>query len=74
MKSAFRDEYVAMLKKYGVEYDPRYIFKTGDEWFPEYAAPDGALSGSELGSTNMSRLRRFRSSFPSFPSVKKFSV
>jgi hypothetical protein len=31
MKSAFRDEYVAMLKKYGVEYDPRYIFKTGDE-------------------------------------------
>jgi hypothetical protein len=27
---------------FGVEYDPRYLFKTGEEWIPEYTAPDGA--------------------------------
>jgi putative transposase len=30
-KQSFRDEYIAILKKFGVDYDPRYIFKTGDE-------------------------------------------
>lgn len=30
MKS-FREEYVELLEKFGVDYDPRYIFKTGDE-------------------------------------------
>ncbi len=28
---SFREEYVSMLEKFGVEYDPRYIFKTGEE-------------------------------------------
>ena len=28
---SFRDEYVALLEKFGVEYDPRYIFKAGVE-------------------------------------------
>ena len=30
-KKSFREEYVALLEKFGVEYDPRYIFKTGAE-------------------------------------------
>ncbi len=30
-KKSFREEYVAMLEKFGVEYDPRYIFKPLDE-------------------------------------------
>ena len=29
-KKSFREEYVALLEKFGVEYDPRYIFKTGE--------------------------------------------
>jgi len=28
---SFREEYVSMLEKFGVEYDPRYLFKTGEE-------------------------------------------
>jgi REP-associated tyrosine transposase len=30
-KKSFREEYVALLEKFGVEYDPRYIFKTSEE-------------------------------------------
>ena len=30
-KKSFREEYVDSLEKFGVEYDGRYIFKTGDE-------------------------------------------
>lgn len=30
-RTTFRDEYIAFLKKFGVEYDPRYIFKTDNE-------------------------------------------
>jgi hypothetical protein len=30
-KKPFRDEYIALLEKFGVEYDPRYIFKSGGE-------------------------------------------
>ena len=30
-KKSFREEYVELLEKFNVEYDPRYIFKTGDE-------------------------------------------
>jgi putative transposase len=30
-KRSFRDEYIALLEKFGVEYDPRYIFKSIDE-------------------------------------------
>jgi len=30
-KKSFREEYVMLLEKFGVEYDPRYIFKTGEE-------------------------------------------
>jgi len=30
-KKSFRDEYMNLLKKFDVEYDPRYIFKMGDE-------------------------------------------
>ena len=30
-KKSFREEYLEMLEKFGVEYDPRYVFKTGDE-------------------------------------------
>jgi putative transposase len=30
-KKSFRDEYVELLEKFGVEYDRRYIFKTGEE-------------------------------------------
>jgi putative transposase len=30
-KKSFRKEYVALLEKFGVDYDPRYIFKTGEE-------------------------------------------
>jgi hypothetical protein len=30
-KKSFRDEYLALLEKFGVEYDTRYIFKTGEE-------------------------------------------
>ena len=27
-KKSFRDEYTALLQKFGVEYDPRYLFKS----------------------------------------------
>ncbi len=30
-KKSFREEYTALLEKFGVEYDTRYIFKFGDE-------------------------------------------
>jgi len=30
-KKSFREEYVGFLEKFGVEYDPRYIFKPLDE-------------------------------------------
>jgi putative transposase len=30
-KKSFREEYVALLEKFGVEYDQRYIFKTAEE-------------------------------------------
>jgi len=30
-KNSFREEYVAFLEKFGVEYDPRYLFKTGTD-------------------------------------------
>jgi REP element-mobilizing transposase RayT len=30
-KKSFRDEYVALLEKFGVEYNPRYIFKFAEE-------------------------------------------
>jgi REP element-mobilizing transposase RayT len=30
-KKSFREEYVSLLEKFGVEYDTRYIFKFGDE-------------------------------------------
>jgi REP element-mobilizing transposase RayT len=30
-KQSFREEYVALLEKFGVDYDPRYIFKSGVE-------------------------------------------
>jgi REP element-mobilizing transposase RayT len=30
-KESFRDEYIELLEKFGVEYDPQYIFKTGEE-------------------------------------------
>ena len=30
-KKSFREEYVALLEKFGVEYDPQYIFKTSEE-------------------------------------------
>ena len=30
-KKSFREEYVELLKKFSVEYDERYIFKTGEE-------------------------------------------
>ena len=30
-RKSFREEYVALLEKFGVEYDPQYIFKTGEE-------------------------------------------
>ena len=30
-KKSFREEYVSLLEKFGVEYDARYIFKFGDE-------------------------------------------
>lgn len=30
-KKSFREEYVALLEKFGVEYDRRYIFKSLDE-------------------------------------------
>jgi putative transposase len=28
---SFRDEYISLLEKFGVNYDPRYIFKTDEE-------------------------------------------
>ncbi len=31
VQKSFREGYVALLEKFGVEYDPRYIFKTGEE-------------------------------------------
>jgi putative transposase len=30
-KKSFREEYVALLEKFGMEYDPRYIFKFAEE-------------------------------------------
>jgi REP element-mobilizing transposase RayT len=30
-KKSFREEYVELLEKFGVNYDQRYIFKTGEE-------------------------------------------
>jgi len=30
-KQSFRDEYVELLEKFNVGFDPRYIFKTGEE-------------------------------------------
>jgi len=30
-KKSFREEYLTLLEKFGVEYDPQYIFKTGEE-------------------------------------------
>jgi putative transposase len=30
-KQSFRDEYIALLEKFGVEYDRKYIFKFDDE-------------------------------------------
>lgn len=30
-QKSFRDEYMELLAKFGVEYDPRYIFKIGQE-------------------------------------------
>ena len=30
-RKSFREEYITMLEKFGVDYDPRYIFKTGQE-------------------------------------------
>jgi REP element-mobilizing transposase RayT len=30
-KKSFREEYVTMLEKFGVDYDARYIFKTDEE-------------------------------------------
>jgi putative transposase len=29
-RKSFRDEYIELLDRFGVDYDPRYIFKTGD--------------------------------------------
>ena len=31
VRKPFRDEYIELLEKFGVSYDQRYIFKTGDE-------------------------------------------
>lgn len=30
-KKSFQEEYIALLEKFGVEYDPRYIFKTAEK-------------------------------------------
>ncbi len=30
-KKSFREEYIELLEKFNVDYDPRYIFKAGDE-------------------------------------------
>ena len=30
-KKSFREEYITLLEKFGVEYDQRYIFKTSEE-------------------------------------------
>jgi hypothetical protein len=30
-KKSFREEYISLLKKFSVDYDLRYIFKTGEE-------------------------------------------
>jgi putative transposase len=30
-KKSFRDEYTALLEKFGVEYDPKYIFRDASE-------------------------------------------
>ena len=30
-KKSFREEYVELLERFGVDYDTKYIFKTGDE-------------------------------------------
>jgi REP element-mobilizing transposase RayT len=31
VRQSFRDEYVELLERFGVEYDPRYVFKSLDE-------------------------------------------
>jgi putative transposase len=31
VKKSFRDEYLELLEKFGVEYDPRYIFKSVEQ-------------------------------------------
>ena len=30
-KKSFREEYIGLLERFGVDYDHRYVFKTGDE-------------------------------------------
>jgi putative transposase len=30
-RKTFREEYVELLEKFGVDYNPRYLFKTGEE-------------------------------------------
>jgi len=30
-KRSFREEYIELLEKFNVDFDPRYIFKTGNE-------------------------------------------
>jgi len=30
-KKSFREEYIQLLERFTVDYDPRYLFKTGDE-------------------------------------------
>jgi len=34
-RRSFQDEYIGLLERFGVVYDRRYIFKGGDEGFPE---------------------------------------
>lgn len=40
-KKSFHDEYVELLEKFEVDYDPKYIFRPARDR-SEYAAPDGA--------------------------------
>jgi putative transposase len=40
-KKSFREEYVALMEKFGAKYDRRYIFKPTGERLAEYVAPDG---------------------------------
>jgi len=34
-KRSFREEYIDILEKFGVEFDQRYIFRTGEGWLAE---------------------------------------